>query len=53
MTHAIVNGNCPLVDHLTGKFPFAVPVTLEHFRILARLGRNPVRFVSRGMGGCP
>ncbi|KZV83443.1 hypothetical protein EXIGLDRAFT_683841 [Exidia glandulosa HHB12029] len=45
LTHAIINGNYDLVANLTFPAGVVVPVTLEHFRMLARLGRSPMPFL--------
>ncbi|EIN12632.1 hypothetical protein PUNSTDRAFT_97433 [Punctularia strigosozonata HHB-11173 SS5] len=51
LTHAIVNNNVTLLQHYIGTSTTpglnALPVTLKHFKVLARLGRqvNPLLFV--------
>lgn len=45
MTHAIINDNVPILQcYLEDETPrvLHVPVTLKHFQIMARLGREPV-----------
>ncbi|EJD50759.1 hypothetical protein AURDEDRAFT_182144, partial [Auricularia subglabra TFB-10046 SS5] len=41
LTHALVNGNSWLVGKYVWDPRTPVPITLEHFRIMARLGRAP------------
>jgi hypothetical protein len=50
MTHAIINEYGTMLQcYLEDNVPRAqhVPVTLKHFKIMARLGREPVSIVIR------